>query len=86
MTFSEISGKVPGAKVPLIFLFETVNTEKFGHEVTIHCPSSSSNLLGKIDFLQFFLLDLGAYTNKLMITLHPMPFSGFLSMFCVKRC
>ena len=35
MTFSEISGKVPGANVPLFFGFETVNTEKFGPGVTI---------------------------------------------------
>ena len=35
MTFSETSGKVPGANVPLIFGFETVNTEKFGPEVTV---------------------------------------------------
>ncbi len=37
MTFSETSGKVSGRNVPLIFGFETVNTEKFGPEVTIQC-------------------------------------------------
>ena len=35
MTFSESSGQVPGANVPLIFSLETVNIEKFGPEVTI---------------------------------------------------
>ncbi len=35
MTFSETSGKVYGANVPLIFGFETVNTVKFVPEVTI---------------------------------------------------
>ena len=33
MTFSEISGQGPGTNVPLIFGFEAVYTEKFGHEV-----------------------------------------------------
>ena len=33
MTFSEISGQVPGTNVPLIFGFEAVYTEKFVHEV-----------------------------------------------------
>ena len=35
MTFSETSGKVSRVNVPLIFGFETVNTEKFGPGVNI---------------------------------------------------
>ena len=64
MTFSESSGQVPGANVPLIFSLETVNIEKFGPEVTIHCPTSSFKKSGKMDFLAgltFYLLHRGAY-------------------------
>ena len=62
MTFSESSGQVPGANVPLIFSYETVNIEKFGPEVTIHCPTSSLKKSGKMDFFNiFFLLQRGAY-------------------------
>ena len=50
MTFSESSGQVPGANVPLIFSYETVNIEKFGPEVTIHCPTLSFKKSGKMDF------------------------------------
>ena len=68
MTFSESSGQVPGANVPLIFSLETVNIEKFGPEVTIHCPNSSLKKSGKMDFLtSFFASSWNLYKNELMI-------------------
>ena len=84
MTFSESSGQVPGANVPLIFSLETVNIEKFGPEVTIHCPTSSLKKSGKMDFFNnFFCFIVELIKNELMITPYPMPFFAvFVHVLC----